>query len=121
MHVLTFGCSSASHHAVVSPGPPRADVEFLDAARRGFGVVENLRIENDAEFPEELVEGIVPVGQARKLHGVLIDIRNDGLLRIDHDLPQGLESTDFAPEELNQFPGVFDRTRIDNHWTQSLT
>src|SRR5262249_21727826 len=87
---------------------------------RSLWIVQHLRIEHDAQLPQQFVESGVTVSQTGKLHRVLIDVRQNRLLTIDNDFTQRLHSADLVPEKLDQFVGVSEGTRVDNHSSQSL-
>src|SRR5689334_10329101 len=76
------------HNSVVSPRPPGADIEFLHATWRSVGIVEGLRVEDNAQFAQQLVEGGAAVGQAWKLDTVAIHVPHDGLFAIYDEFPQ---------------------------------
>ena len=71
------------HYAVVAPRPAGAQVELLDPARSGVGIVKGLRIENDAQLAEQLVESGTSVSQTGKLDAVAIHIQKSD------NLPKG--------------------------------
>src|SRR5436190_10752443 len=89
--ILQFAISkhwSSLHHAVVTPGPASAEIEFLDAFRRGFGVVKGCDREDDAEFAEQFFEDHAAVREAGEFDAVCIDVQHDRFLGRDDNPSQ---------------------------------
>ena len=109
------GSSIYLHHAVVAPGPAGAQVELLDSARSGFGIVKGLRIENDSQLVEQLVESGTSISQTGKFDAVAIYIPYRSLFAIDDELAQSTQLVHLATEKLDDFPRVLDRAAVDDH------
>ena len=111
----------ASHHAVVTPRPLGADIEFFRAARRRSRIMQSLFVEDDSQLAQQFLEARASVRQARELHSIFDHVPHNCFLAVHDKFSQGLQFSNLAPEELNQLAGIFNRAGIDNHCEQSLT
>src|SRR5262249_55486098 len=107
--------SSGLHHAIVAPGPPSAEGKFLHAAGGGIGVVQNLWVEDDAEFAQQTLQRRAAISQAWKFNAVPIDVEDDGLFAGDDKLPQSAQAGGFFAKELDQRARFFQSAGVDDH------
>lgn len=106
-------------HAVVSPGPDRAESELLHAVWRARPFVKGIAAEDNAKVLKKSFQPRRIEGQTGEFDSVAVHVQYNGFVPRHDQLPQDPEIWSFASEKLNEQMGVVQRTRIDNHCNQS--